>query len=147
MDSWGLSAEFRYHGELDRGEKLAFLQNLSVLSVPDPYDDPKGHFLLEAMASGIPVVKPRRGAFTEIVETIGGGLLAEPDNPDALARGILDLWRNPSRRMELGARAYEAVPKHYSAARMSEMALEVYHSVLKQVSHAEPSGLPEGYGA
>jgi glycosyltransferase involved in cell wall biosynthesis len=32
-------------------------------------------FLLEAMASGVPVVQPRRGGFVEIVEKTGGGLL------------------------------------------------------------------------
>ena len=80
MKAWGLSGDFRYHGELDRQQKLAFLKNLSVLSVPGPYDDPKGLFLLEAMASGVPVVQPRRGAFTEIVETTGGGILVEPDS-------------------------------------------------------------------
>jgi glycosyltransferase involved in cell wall biosynthesis len=129
LDSWGLSGHFQYHGELDRRGKLAFLKNLSVLSVPGPYDDPKGLFLLEAMASGVPVAQPRRGAFTEIVEATGGGILVEPDNPDALAEGILDLWRNPERRMELGSRGYEGVRKHYSAARMAEKVLEIYQEI------------------
>jgi len=132
LDSWGLSGHFHYHGELDRRAKLAFLKNLSVLSVPGPYDDPKGLFLLEAMAAGVPVAQPRRGAFAEIVETTGGGILVEPDNPDALAEGILDLWKNPERRMELGARGYEGVRKHYSAARMAEGVLEIFQEILCQ---------------
>ena len=45
------------------------------MSVPATYDEPKGVSLLEAMACGVPVVQPRRGAFTEIVEKTGGGLL------------------------------------------------------------------------
>jgi glycosyltransferase involved in cell wall biosynthesis len=130
LDSWGLSGQFHYHGELNRREKLAFLMNLSVLSVPGPYDDPKGLFLLEAMAGGIPVVQPRRGAFTEIVHTTGGGILVEPDNPDALAEGILGLWRSPERRRELGSLAYEGVRTHYSAARMAARVLEIYQSLV-----------------
>ena len=136
LDSWGLSGHFQYHGELDRGQKLAFLKNLSVLSVPGPYDDPKGLFLLEAMASGVPVVQPRRGAFTEIVETTGGGILVEPDNPDELAQGILDLWRNPAKRIELGSQGCEGVRKYYSAARMSRKVLEIYQSLLKPENQA-----------
>ena len=50
-------------------------------------------FLLEAMASGVPVVQPRRGAFTEIVEKTGGGLLVAPDDPAALADGLYALWQ------------------------------------------------------
>jgi glycosyltransferase involved in cell wall biosynthesis len=132
LDSWGLSGHFHYHGELDRRAKLAFLKNLSVLSVPGSYDDPKGLFLLEAMASGIPVAQPRRGAFTEIVDTTGGGILVESDDPDALAHGLLDLWRNPRKRMQLGAQGYQGVRNHHSAARMAEKVLEIYRSLLRQ---------------
>ncbi len=132
LDSWGLSHHFHYHGELDKQGKLDFLRNLSVFSVPGPYDDPKGLFLLEAMASGVPVIQPRRGAFSEIVETAGGGLLVEPDNPDALADAMLALWRDPERRMELGSRGYEGVQKHYSATRMSAKVLEIYQSLLNK---------------
>ena len=63
-----------------------------MLSVPATYDEPKGMFLLEAMASGVPVVQPRRGGFVEIVEKTGGGLLVDPDNPDSLADGLHRLW-------------------------------------------------------
>ena len=52
-----------------------------MLSVPATYEEPKGIFLLEAMASGVPVVQPRRGAFPEIIESTGGGLIVEPDEP------------------------------------------------------------------
>ena len=79
LDRVGLAGDFSYQGAVDRDGKLAFLRRLDVLSVPAVYDEPKGIFLLEAMASGVPVVQPRRGAFTEIVERTGGGLLCEPD--------------------------------------------------------------------
>ncbi|HEV3485074.1 MAG TPA: glycosyltransferase family 4 protein, partial [Vicinamibacterales bacterium] len=93
MREWKLDAEFEYRGEVDRAGKIAFLQSLDVLSVPAIYDEPKGIFLLEAMANGIPVVQPRRGAFPEIVEKTGGGLIVAADDPDALADGLLALWR------------------------------------------------------
>jgi glycosyltransferase involved in cell wall biosynthesis len=129
MDTWGLAGHLHYAGELDRSAKLAFLHQLSVLSVPGSYADPKGLFLLEALASGIPIVQPRRGAATEIVETTGGGVLVEPDNPDALTQGILELWSNRGRREECGASGYEGVRAHYSAVRMAERAMEVYREL------------------
>ncbi len=132
LDSWGLASQFRYHGELDRRGKIRFLDSLTVFSVPESYAEPKGLFLLEAMASGIPVVQPRRGAFTEILEKTGGGILVEPDNPEALAQGILELWKDPVRRMELGESAYRNVRLHYSINQMAESALSVYRSVLEK---------------
>lgn len=130
MGEWGLAPQFRYFGEVDRADKLEFLKGLSVFSVPGVYDDPKGLFLLEALAAGIPAVQPRRGAFTEILETTGGGLLVEPDDPEALARGILELWRDPQKREELGACGSRNVRRHYTAAGMAEAALAVYRSVV-----------------
>jgi glycosyltransferase involved in cell wall biosynthesis len=132
MISWGLSDQFRYHGELDRADKLNFLRSISVFSVPATYDDPKGLSLLEAMASGIPVVQPRRGAFTEIVEKTGGGILVEPDNPDGLAQGLADLWKNPDRRRNLGLQGRQGVHAHYSATQMAERALDVYRQLLRR---------------
>jgi len=78
------------------------------------------------MATGLPVVQPRRGAFIEIVESTGGGILVEPDSPDALAEGILDLWRDSEKRKNLGSAAFEGVRAHYNAARMLDATLEVY---------------------
>ncbi len=132
LASWGLSDHFSYHGELDRSAKLDFLRNTSVFSVPTPYAEPKGLFLLEAMAGGIPVVQPRRGAFTEMIETTGGGLLVEPDSPDALAEGLLELWKNPEKRAEMGARGYHGVREHYSASQMAEKALQIYRMLIKR---------------
>ncbi|MDO8835517.1 MAG: glycosyltransferase family 4 protein [Vicinamibacterales bacterium] len=130
MDDWGLSAQFQYHGELDRVAKLRFLRELSVLSVPGDYEDPKGLFLLEAMASGVPVVQPRRGAATEIVESTGGGVLVTPRDPDALADGLFGLLARPEQRRLLADRGYAGVRAHYSAALMRDRAIEVYQSLL-----------------
>src|SRR6185312_3528461 len=91
MREWGLSDEFEYRGELDRAQKIAFLQSLDVMSVPATYEEPKGIFLLEAMATGVPVVQPRRGAFPEVVENTGGGVIVDADSPAALADGFLEL--------------------------------------------------------
>jgi glycosyltransferase involved in cell wall biosynthesis len=125
----GLGQEFTYRGAVDRDGKLAFLRSLSVLSVPAPYDEPKGVFLLEAMASAVPVVQPRRGAFTEIVEKTGGGLLVAPDDPAALAEGLYTLWSDRDRLRSLGERGFKGVREHYSIQRSADRQLEVYESL------------------
>ena len=127
----GLADEFHYRGALDRDQKISFLQSLDVLSVPATYDEPKGMFLLEAMACGIPVVQPRRGGFTEVVEKTGGGLLVAPDDPESLADGLLRIYRDPALRERLGQSGFEKVREYYNVARMADRAIEVYEELLR----------------
>jgi glycosyltransferase involved in cell wall biosynthesis len=134
MKDWGLADEFHYRGILDREEKIGFLRGLDLLSVPATYDEPKGIFLLEAMACGVPVVQPRRGAFTEIVERTNGGLLVEPDNEESLADGIQKIHDNPPLGLELGSNGFRAVREHYSVGQMADKAVGVYESLLSKPS-------------
>lgn len=130
LNEWGLSKEFSYRGVLDRAEKIQFLRKLDVFSVPATYDEPKGVSLLEAMACGVPIVQPRRGAFTEIVEKTSGGLLVEPDDAESLASGLLKIFQDRELAGELGRNGVRGVRQHYSAAHMADRALEAYESVL-----------------
>ena len=131
LERAGLAHEFEYHGAVDRPGKLAFLASLDVLSVPATYDEPKGMFLLEAMAAGVPVVQPRRGAFTEVVEKTGGGVLVTPDSVEALADGLHALWSDRTCVEELGRRAFEGVRAHYTIGRSAARLMEVYNAVLR----------------
>jgi glycosyltransferase involved in cell wall biosynthesis len=126
----GLEGEFQYRGVLDRADKVAFLRTLDVMSVPATYDEPKGVSLLEAMACGVPLVQPDRGAFTEIVENTGGGLLVRPDDPESLAEGILKLFKDRKLAEELSANGFRGVREQYTAVNMADRVLEAYESVI-----------------
>jgi glycosyltransferase involved in cell wall biosynthesis len=131
LRAWGLDRHFEYRGEVDRAGKIEFLKGLDVFSVPATYEEPKGMFLLEAMASGVPVVQPRRGAFPEVVNTTGGGIIVDADNPEALAEGWLELWRDPARAAALGAAGAAAVRHHYNVDRMAQAAEGVYRELME----------------
>lgn len=129
---WGLSGFYERVGEVDREEKIRFLQTLDVLSVPTVYLDPKGLFVLEALANGVPVVQPRHGAFPEMIEATGGGLLVEPDSPGELARGIETLMHDPALRLELGRRGREAVHARFHDRAEAEATVQVYERLLAE---------------
>jgi glycosyltransferase involved in cell wall biosynthesis len=132
----GLAREFHYHGELDRPRKIAFLSRLDAFSAPGTYDEPKGMSVLEAMAAGVPVVQPRRGAYPEILEAAPGGILVEPDDPAALAEALLDLWRDPQLAAELGRRGADGVRRHFSVSHMAARAIEAYAGIAGVRTHA-----------
>lgn len=126
LAQWGLEREFRYHGALNRQEKIRFLQSLDVLSVPSAYAEPKGLYALEAMACGVPVIEPRHGAFPEMLERTRGGLLAEPGDPVDFGRQILRLYEDPGLRTRMGEQAYRGVREFYSLAQMAQRAIHAY---------------------
>lgn len=134
----GLGNEFTYHGSLDRQGKLDFLRSLDVLSVPATYDEPKGMFLLESMAAGVPVVQPRRGAFTEVVEKTGGGLLVAPDDVGVLADGLQRVWSDRALSATLAERAFNGVRAHYTIEQSAIRQVAVYESTGRRAS----AGLP-----
>ncbi|MGH9940710.1 MAG: glycosyltransferase family 4 protein, partial [Blastocatellia bacterium] len=129
MRESGLSGEFHYHGALEREAKLRFFRNIDVLSIPTTYAEAKGLSALEAMASGVPVVQPRRGSFPEMIERAGGGLLCEPNDTASLADAIYSLWKNPELANDLAKRGAAGVREHYSVSQMASRALEVYASL------------------
>jgi glycosyltransferase involved in cell wall biosynthesis len=134
---WGLEAEFRYHGAVDREDKISFLQSLDVLSVPSPYAEPKGLYVLEALANGVPCVQPRHGAFPELLGRTGGGLLFEPGDTGDLAQQLLGLATDREGARKLGLRGAEGVGRHHSIARTADRALEVYRSVTGEAPQAD----------
>ena len=130
LREWGLEGELRYHGTLDREAKIALLQSLDVLSVPSPYAEPKGLYVLEALANGVPCVQPRHGAFPEVLGRTDGGVLFEPNDARDLADHLLALSGDREATRALGRRGAQGVHRHHSIARMTDRALEVYRSVV-----------------
>jgi len=126
LKAWGLGDQVEHVDAPDHESKVRFLQGLDVLSVPTTYREPKGLYVLEALANGVPVVQPRHGSFPELIEATGGGLLVNPDDPADLARGLRQLLDDPAHRAELGRKGKEAVQQRFNADVMAERTLDVF---------------------
>lgn len=74
--------------------------------------------LLEAMASGLPVVATRVGGVPGIVRHGQTGFLHEPDDLEGMTASLAELVRNPVLRMEMGARARTHVEENHSLERL-----------------------------
>lgn len=125
LEEYGGTEGVHWLGEVDRRRKLDLLRSIDILSVPTVYREPKGLFVLEALAAGVPVVQPEHGSFPEILDELGGGLLHRPEDPVHLAIRLHELLSDPPRRQELGITGRQAVEERRSAAAMAQRTVEV----------------------
>jgi glycosyltransferase involved in cell wall biosynthesis len=125
----GLEDHVEFVDDFHGSARHEFLRSLSVLSVPVMQGEAFGTFIIEALAAGVPVVQPAVGAFPEIVETTGGGIIYDPENEGALTEALRQLLLDAEHAQELGRRGREVVLREYSVERATDRILAVYESV------------------
>ncbi|MEM7457153.1 MAG: glycosyltransferase family 4 protein [Planctomycetota bacterium] len=119
LDDAGLNERYEYVGAIERHEKLEFLHSIDVLSVPTEFLEPKGLYVLEAMAAGVPVVQPDHACFPEIIESSGGGRLCAPNDAGSLCDMLASLLTDHEYRRELAARGRNHVHSDRNSAQMA----------------------------
>ncbi|HWQ47442.1 MAG TPA: glycosyltransferase family 4 protein [Methanosarcina sp.] len=87
--------------------------------------------LYEYMACGKPVVASNISGVSDVLEASGGGIPVLPENPDALAEGILKLLENPDLRMKLGSKGLSYVTENYSWYSVAKKVNEVCKSAFE----------------
>ncbi|MGI9244654.1 MAG: glycosyltransferase family 4 protein [Verrucomicrobiales bacterium] len=132
IEEAGLGGDFHHAGSPDRDGKLRFLESVDVFSVPTSYREPKGLYVIEALAAGIPVVQPDHGHFPELLARTGGGVLFPPGDTDQLAKELATLLGSPETRRELGSEGRRNAASMASAERMAEETLAVYRKLRMQ---------------
>ena len=111
---------------VDVAGKRDFYRSIDILSVPTVYREPKGRYVLEALANGVPVVQPAHGAFPELLRHTGGGLLVPPTSPRHLAEALHQLLTNHERRQQLGETGRQAVLERHTAPIAAQAVLDTF---------------------
>lgn len=88
--------------------------------------------ILEAMATGLPVVATRVGGNVELVHEGVTGLMVPPSDPDAMAQALLHYVSNEHLRHKHGYAAREIIDRQFSMAAMVQGYLSVYDRVLNR---------------
>lgn len=125
----GVADGVRWYPNLSLQDKQAFLRRLTLFCVPSAKEETFGMYNLEAMASGVPVVAPDRGAVPEVMQA-GGGVLVPPDDHGALVALLHDLLGDPARRAALGRAGVAGVQAGFTARHMAEAEAKVLARVV-----------------
>jgi glycosyltransferase involved in cell wall biosynthesis len=116
-----MGSDFEYIGSpAEKLDKIAFLKSLDVFSVPTIYQEPKGIYVLEAWANGLPVVQPAHGAFRQLVESTGGGILVDPQSIEQLAEALHRVIADNSLRLDLAQKGHRGVRESHSLPMLAE---------------------------
>ncbi|MGI6457753.1 MAG: glycosyltransferase family 4 protein [bacterium] len=142
----GLAKDVEFLPNLNREEKIRFLQSLSVFSVPATYGESFGLYVLEALAAGVPVVQPCHAGFIEIVEQTGGGVMFQHDSLEDYVSCLRRLLDDTTHAHDLGQQGRAEVFRHFHVERMARDIVQVYESVTEAGASIQSSEGVNGIG-
>jgi glycosyltransferase involved in cell wall biosynthesis len=133
--------QIRYVGSVGAAQRDALLGGAAVLLHLIHFDEPFGLSVVEAMATGTPVIAFARGSMPELIEQGVSGFLVPPGDNDAAVTAV-------GRIAELDrSQARTHVERHFSAERMVDDYLRLYRRLLGQDGEKDLNQLPPSSGA
>lgn len=130
-----LEKSVKIYPEFQGDKKAEFFSDVDVISVPVRKYDGYGLYILEANGAGIPVVQPATGAFPEIIEKTGGGIVYSPDTVSELASSLYNLLKDKELIKELGYKGMKMVKQELSLSKMSAGLSEVYNKAINNAQN------------
>jgi len=122
----GLFNQVEFHEDFDGEGRHDFFKKVQMISVPVRNGEAFGLYLLESMASGVPVVQPALGAFPEIIEKSEGGMIYDNNSPEELAKALKNLLMDGKKLKELSIKARTGVEKHFNIYTQADNLIEIY---------------------
>jgi glycosyltransferase involved in cell wall biosynthesis len=126
-----LDDSFEIIDEFEGETRHNFFKKVMLVSVPVRIGEAFGMYLLESMASGVPVVQPALGAFPEIVELSGGGITYMPNFPEKLSETWADLLSNPEKLEKLSNDGYAGTKKKFNIHNHAAEIIGLYEKLKK----------------
>jgi len=109
-----------------------FFSQVSLISVPVRSGEAFGIYLLESMASGVPVVQPSLGAFPEIIEVSGGGMTYKSNTPEMLAESWARLLINSDELEQLSQAGYQGTILNFNIKKQAGKIIDLYEKFIQK---------------
>jgi glycosyltransferase involved in cell wall biosynthesis len=131
-DGLGLARAASFLPQVERERLPELFRSLSVVVVPSTWVEPGGLVVLEAMASGVPVVATQQGGPAEVISDGLDGFLVSSADPSEMAGRIDLLIRDRELRTRMGAAGRSRVAAAYSRNSHLERITALYDEVIDQ---------------
>ena len=133
LDAFGLTSRTRFTGAVGYEQLPELYRQMDIVVVPSRTTkrvrEQFGRVIVEAMASGVPVIGSDSGAIPEVIGD--AGLVVPNADADALAVAIRQLLTNGELRRELARAGRERVERHYSWEQVAGQMYELFRDVLR----------------
>ncbi len=128
--------DVRFLGYVAEADKPSYFTGADIYCAPNTGKESFGVILLEAMASGRPVVATAIDGFRQVLTDGQEGLLVPKDDDGQMARALTRLLDDPQLRAEMGRRG-RATAERYAWPLVTDRVLDVYQRALSQRSPQE----------
>ena len=128
IDQWRQEGIVEALGQVS--DMASLLQQVDVVALPTVYGEGVPRILLEAAASGLPLIATRTPGCIEVVHDGVTGLLVEPRSSADLASAIVKLHERAADRIAMGAAARELAIREFDETQVLQRTLEVYRELM-----------------
>jgi len=101
-----------FSGHIAHAELSGYYAYADLFVLPAIWQEPMPNVVLEAMASGVPVVASKRGGIPEAVDSFG--ILVDPENRDELAQAIIEMLSSSQKALKMAEDARKRVETLFS---------------------------------
>ena len=141
LTEYGLLDRARFTGAINYDSVPKYFLQMDVLVIPTETTkrirEQFGRVIVEAMASGVPVIGSTCGAIPEVIAD--AGLVFPEGDADALANALRRALADQKLREHLARTGRARVEQHYSWDRVAHQMYELYQRVLKTNNEAAPN--------
>lgn len=124
----GMERSIEFTGHKPHEQLAALLRESHIFVLPSLYEG-MSNTLLEAIASGLPVIVTDTGGTRELVDQ--NGIVVAQRDPDDIARAVLEIAGCDTRRMDMGARSC-TIARHYSWENVARQYIELYRKIIAE---------------
>ncbi|RJP29697.1 MAG: lipopolysaccharide heptosyltransferase II [Candidatus Omnitrophota bacterium] len=110
------------------------LSNFNLLVLATTTQEAFGRVIIEAQASGVPVVATKVGGVIDIIENGKNGILVAPADPLAMSEAIIKIAKDPALAGKMAHAAYKKVVEKYNIELMVKNTMKVYDEALQDKS-------------
>ncbi len=121
--------DVEFHEDFDGSGRHNFFSKVQMISVPVRNGEAFGLYLLESMASGVPVVQPKLGAFPEIIDKSKGGIIYGHNSKENLCDALKILLRDQNQLKQLSLDCRIGVENEFNIVNQTQSLLNIYNQL------------------